>query len=179
MAKRGRGAANAGPVRIQRLDHRNAATARQIHGVWMAAYEQEARLLGVSTFPPLGRSVEDLMGDGDCFLGAFNQGVLAGALAFAPDDEPGQFIVNTLVVHPDHQRRGLARALMAEALRLGGAHPFAVATAAANAPALALYRSLGFVVYRQGTIGPEALALVKLRRPATDDGEGDGAPGAG
>jgi ribosomal protein S18 acetylase RimI-like enzyme len=41
---------------------------------------------------------------------------------------------------------------------------FAVATTALNAPALRLYRSLGFVEYRYGTIGAEGLGLVKLRR---------------
>ncbi len=156
--------------RIARLDHRNPATALRIHAVLMRAYAQEAALLQVRHFAPLARSVQDVQEDGDCYLGALAPGdgaeTLLGALAFAPDDEPGQFIVNSLVVHPDHQRRGIARALLLEALRLGGGHAFAVATATANAPALALYRSFGFAVYRQGSIGPEALALVKLRRPA-------------
>ena len=43
---------------------------------------------------------------------------------------------------------------------------YAVATGAENAPALALYRELGFVAYRQGSIGVGQLALVKLRRAA-------------
>lgn len=129
------------------------------------AYEQEARLLGASPFPPALRTVADIQGDTDCWLGAFEGAALAGALAFAPDAEPGQFIVNTLVVHPAQQRRGVARALLHEALRLGGGHAFAVATGEANTPALALYRSLGFEPYRRGSIGPQALPLVKLRRP--------------
>ena len=97
---------------------------------------------------------------------SFEHGALVGALGFAPDEEPGQFSVNSLVVHPDHQRRGIGRSLLLEALRLGDGEAFAVSTAAKNAPALALYTSHGFVAYRFGTIGPEALALVKLRRPA-------------
>ena len=51
--------------------------------------------------------------------------------------------------HPDHQRRGLATAMMSEGLRrlkhLGATHAL-VATGANNAPANALYTSLGFQV---------------------------------
>lgn len=113
------------------------------------------------------RTAPQMPSSADCCLGAFTGGRLAGVLAFAPDDEPGQFIVRVLAVHPEHQRRGLARALMLEALRLGGGRAFAVATGAHNAPALALYHGLGFEPYRWGSLGPGALALVKLRRLPT------------
>jgi len=43
---------------------------------------------------------------------------------------------------------------------------FSVSTGVKNAPALALYKEFGFVAYRYGTIGPEALELVKLRTSA-------------
>jgi len=43
---------------------------------------------------------------------------------------------------------------------------FSVSTGAINSPALALYREFGFVVYRRGAIGLEALELVKLRNSA-------------
>ena len=150
--------------RIQRLDHRDAAVAQGIHAVLQRAYAQEAALLGLRDFAPLQRRAADIQGDGDLYLGAIEQGQLCGALAFAPDDEPGQFIVNALVVDPAQQRRGYGRALMLAALQLGGGHPFAVSTAAANGPALALYRGLGFVEYRRGTLGEQGLAMVKLRR---------------
>lgn len=152
---------------IERLDHRRVEVARQIHGVLMLAYAQEAALLQVRHLPPLARTVADIQAEPDLYLGVVDGGALLGALSFAPDDEPGQFIVNALLVHPAHQRRGIGRALVLEALRLGGSHAFAVSTAAANAPALALYGGLGFVAYRHGSIGPEALPLVKLRRAGT------------
>ena len=40
-----------------------------------------------------------------------------------------------------------------------------VSTGASNTPALSLYKKLGFHEYRLGTIGPENLALVELRKP--------------
>ena len=58
-----------------------------------------------------------------------------------------------LAVDPDHQRRGLARALVRDGLRWArrrGALSMLVNTQEHNGGALALYESLGFVLERQG-----------------------------
>lgn len=140
--------------------------ARRIRAVWLPAGAQEARLTGASPLAHAAPLLQEIQASPLCWLGALDRGSLAGALAFGPDDEPGQYLVNALVVHPARQRRGLARALLGEALRLGGGHVFAVSTGEANAPALALYRGLGFVPYRRGSTGPGAPPMLKLRRPA-------------
>jgi len=168
-------------LRIAPLDHRDLAVAAQIHAILMPAYAQEAAMLGVQVFEPLQRTVAQVAADDDLYLGAYVGERLAGALSIGPDrdageEQAGQMLISSLVVHPEFQRRGLARALLLEALRLGAgdATVFTVATGLANAPALALYQGLGFVPYRLGTIGQEELALVKLRRlseaQATQDG---------
>ncbi|WP_130429930.1 GNAT family N-acetyltransferase [Rivibacter subsaxonicus] len=154
--------------RIEPLDHREPALASRIHAVLMLAYAQEAKLLQVRHFAPLDRTVEDIRSSREFFLGALRDQELLGVVGIGPDDEPGQICIASLVVHPAHQRQGIARALMLEALRRGEGMVFSVSTGAQNAPALALYRELGFVDYRWGTIGAEQLALVKLRRPPTN-----------
>jgi ribosomal protein S18 acetylase RimI-like enzyme len=151
-------------IRIEPLQHRDGATARRLQAVLALAHAQEAALLGVRHVAPLERTAEDLQRSDDLYLGALRGDVLLGALSVGPDDEPGQLCITSLVVHPAQQRQGIARALLAEVLRLGAGQVFAVATGAANAPALALYRQFGFVAYRQGCIGPASLPLVKLRR---------------
>lgn len=153
-------------LQITPLNHRDAATAARIHAVLLPAYAQEAQLLGARDFPPMRRSAADIQAEEAFYLGALDGDSLLGALALGPDEEPGQLLIGTLVVHPAQQRRGVARALLAEMLRQGAGTAFAVATGADNLPALALYRGAGFVVYRHGTVGPEAMPLVKLRRPA-------------
>jgi ribosomal protein S18 acetylase RimI-like enzyme len=158
----------AGPgFEIVLLDHRDAAVAHHIHAVLLPAYAQEARLLQAQDFPPMQRSAEDIQADDAIYLGAQRNGTLLGAVALARDGEPGQLLITTLVVHPAHQRQGVARALMTALLARGAGMAFGVATGARNAPALALYQALGFEIYRHGTVGPDALPLVKLRRPAT------------
>lgn len=161
------------PLRIVPLDHRRPAVARQIHDVLVLAHAQEAAVLQVERFVALERSPEDVAASLEYFLGALAGATLVGVVSLAPDDEPGQIEVAALVVHPAHQRRGVGRALMREALRRGQGAVLSVAVGARNAPALALYEGLGFVAYRRGTLGPEALPLVKLRRaPDPEDGPG-------
>lgn len=150
--------------RLEPLAHRDAGQAARIHAVWLPAYRQEAALLGLDVFEPLNRSPEEIQSLDEHFLGALRGDELLGCLSLAEDDVPGQILVCCLVVHPRHQRQGVARALMQRALQWGAARPFVVATAAANAPALALYSSLGFEIYRRGSMGLGALELVKLRR---------------
>ena len=156
---------------IRPLDHRQAAVAGQVHAVMQLAYAQEAALLQVQNelqhFAPLQTTVADLQRSIEFHLGAFAGDTLQGVVTVGPDDEPDQLCIGMLVVHPSAQRQGIARALMQDALQRGQGMVFTVATAAVNLPALALYRELGFVDYRRGSMGDERLALVKLRRCAT------------
>ena len=165
--------AGAADLRFAALDHRQAAQAEPLHALRLLAYAQEAALLGAQQLPALQQSVAELQAKDECFVGAWRDGALVGAVATAPDlEEPGQQLVTSLVVHPAHQRLGIARRLMLQHVLAGadgeleGSGPvvWAVVTGALNAPALALYQSLGFVPYRRGVVGPEELPVLKLRR---------------
>ena len=85
-------------------------------------------------------------------------------ITIGPDSEADHLSINALVVHPRHQRCGVASALLAEALHRGAGMAFCVATAAANAPALALYAAHGFKPWRHGTLADGMLPMIKLRR---------------
>jgi aspartate racemase len=152
------------PFRVVAIDHHDPAVAQRIHAVLVPAYAQEAALLQVKDFTPMRRTPQDIAAGREVYLGAWVGGALVGAIALEPDDEHEQILIGTLVVHPAQQRRGIARALLQAALKLAEEAVFAVSTGVRNAPALALYKSQGFVPYRRGSIGPEALPLVKLRR---------------
>jgi ribosomal protein S18 acetylase RimI-like enzyme len=151
-------------MKVEILSHRQPAVAEQIHTVLMLAYAQEAQLLEVKNFPPLEQTAADIQARDEFFLGSFDDRELLGVISVRPDDEAGQINIASLVVHPAQQRRGVARALLTNALQRAATATFSVSTAAKNAPALALYQQFGFEPYRWGTIGDEGLALVKLRR---------------
>jgi ribosomal protein S18 acetylase RimI-like enzyme len=151
-------------MQIAPLAHTDANIAAEIHAVMALAYAQEAQLLQVRDFPPLAQTVVDIQARQEFVIGLRIKEELLGVVCVGPDDEPQQLCITSLVVHPKAQRQGIARLLMQSVVARDLDAVFTVATAANNAPALALYESLGFVVYRRGVIGPAQMALVKLRR---------------
>ena len=97
---------------LSSIDHRIYVVAQQIHAIRMAAYKQEAELLGLTRFPPLERKVDDILASSEEFIGAFEDETLAGVLSVGPDEEGRGMSISSLVVHPAYQQRGLGRALV-------------------------------------------------------------------
>jgi len=149
----------------QHVDHRDLKVAERIHAVQMAAYRQEAELLGVKDFPPLAVSVRDIQELPETFLVAFAGTETIGAISTAPDEDVGGHSIESLVVMPCWQRQGVARILMEAVVAEYGAAPMAVQTAAKNLPVLSLYGKFGFVEFKRWCVGAEQLELVRLRRP--------------
>ena len=69
---------------------------------------------------------------------------LMGFIACTANDETGAAI-DLIAVRPDMRRCGIGRSLVETALSYYCGKPVTVTTQATNAPALALYRKLGFV----------------------------------
>jgi ribosomal protein S18 acetylase RimI-like enzyme len=159
--------AAADAIVVRRLVHGDVAAAQEIQKVFALARQQEAAQIGARpTDGSVRQEVRAITRSADLHLGARIGGELVGVLTVGPDAEAGQLSLTALVVHPQHQRRGVGAALVHDALGRGAGLDFAVVAGAANAPALALYRSLGFVEYRRGELGPARLPVVKLRRRA-------------
>lgn len=153
-------------VEIRPVSVESSEDARAVHSIQMAAYAQEAALLGVKTFPPLERTVQDIQFGAERFLGAWAATSLVGVLGYEfAADGPGMTI-SSLVVSPGRQRRGVGRLLVLEVLARFADLPVAVSTGAKNRPALALYTGSGFVEHSRGLIGPEKLEIVSLLRAA-------------
>jgi ribosomal protein S18 acetylase RimI-like enzyme len=148
---------------VGHADHRLLGIARAIHGVQMLAYAQEAALLGVPTLPPQQRTVEQLQASNECFVAACLSSTLLGAVGVIDKPEVSILVINSLVVHPAHQRAGIATRLLLHALAASNAASVRVSTGAGNEPALALYRQHGFVEYKRWFVGAERLELVALK----------------
>jgi ribosomal protein S18 acetylase RimI-like enzyme len=149
---------------LSSIDHRTHVVALQVHAIRMAAYKQEAELLRVTHFPPLERKVTDILNSEEVFIGAFENQALAGVLSVCQDEEGRGLSISSLVVLPAQQRRGVGHALVRAVIERHHTSEFTVQTAAANAPALALYTKFGFEEYRRWAFGNEPLELVKLSR---------------
>ncbi len=153
------------PLQITPLAHTRADTAADILRLMQAAHAQEAQWLQMPEFPQLRQTLPQLQASSHFHLGALQDGHIVGVLVIAPDDEPGQLNISTLVVHMQAQRQGVGRSLVQDALRRGPGVVFSVSAASANTAAMALYRGLGFVPYRQGLLAG-VLSITKLRRTA-------------
>jgi ribosomal protein S18 acetylase RimI-like enzyme len=153
-------------VRIEPINSKDPSVADQIRSVFALAYLQEGELLQVRQLAPLERTVSDIQKSSDFFLGAIEGNSIVGTLSLGPDAEPGQISISSLVVHPDFQRQGIGRSLLAAALQRASGFVPSVAACAQNLPALRLYGDFGFVRYRSGILGSENLEVVKLRASA-------------
>ncbi len=134
--------------------------------LWRVAQAQEARLLGMPvadlstlTMPGLG-SVDVI------HLCVDSGGCLAGLISIEPMNAAAGAVVQveTLVVAPSMQRRGIASMLLSAVLQRWPQHDVSVTTAIANAPALALYAGFGFRPLRFGSMGEAHVPVVKLLR---------------
>lgn len=150
------------------LDATDAAVAHPLHALLQAAHAQEAALVGVADLPALRRSVLDLQGANDDWLGAWAGERLVGALALHADpDDEAVIAVGSLVTHPEHQRQGVASLLLhAAVVSQGRRMPLSAQVLEANAPALALLRAAKFKPVRQWVElqGGQRLRWVKLLR---------------
>lgn len=169
-----------GAISIEEADPRRPGVAEAIHAVQMAAYAQESAMLGAASFPPLARTVDDVLRAEERYVAAFICGGMAKAMVGVvgveegtveaakwslPGDRPRpHHHIASLVVAPAHQRCGIGRRLVERVVAEHGAGLLTVSTAAANGPALALYAGLGFSIVSGMPVGTPPIEIVLLRR---------------
>ena len=127
---------------IELLEHRSESVAKQIYDVFQHSYKVEADLVGVEDFPPLRRKASHIQSSDSQFLGLRIGVDLAAVIEFT---QTGEILsIDSLVVHPQYFRRGLASHLL-RSLLADVSWQFAdVETAAVNRPAVVLYEKFGF-----------------------------------
>lgn len=155
-------------VTVELINHRDRSVAERIHAIQLAAYTQEAKLLGVSEFSPLQRDISAVEISNELFLGAYLRQELVGVIGFEQAESAGTICISSLVVAPAFQRLGVGRALLTAAVNEFSSQVLVVSTGAANVPALALYAQFGFVGFDRQLVGVERLQLVELRRPSSN-----------
>jgi ribosomal protein S18 acetylase RimI-like enzyme len=128
--------------------------------VQRAGYAVEATLIGVESLPPQHDTVDDLRAE-SLWVAEGEDGTICGLVGLENDDE---LSICRLVIRPDRMRRGVGRALVEHALALAAGRPVRVGTAAANTPALTLYRALGFEQDAHKIVGGN-IPYVELRHP--------------
>ncbi len=148
---------------IKDLDLSNERQVLEILDLQRASYAVEAELIGSLDIPPLKDTQDTLRRCGETFCGYLAEGRLVGAISYKRGD--GVLDIHRLVVHPDHFRKGIARALVEHIEEIAGsADRIIVSTGAKNTPAKRLYRGLGFEETREAEVAP-GLRLTFFEKP--------------
>lgn len=152
-------------VELATLVHRDPDVAAQIRDLQRAAYRVEADLIGFQQIPPLLEEAEDVQRLDVTFLGALDGEALLGLIGYR---RLGTVVdIDRLAVDPRWFRRGLGRQLLAAVHEREDPERFEVSTGTANVPALALYRTAGYVPTRQQF---DRVQTTRLTRFAASDG---------
>jgi ribosomal protein S18 acetylase RimI-like enzyme len=120
------------------------AVASDILAVQIAAYRVEGALIGISDFAPLNSTVEEIASSVDVFIGVHLADRLVGVARIESLDGHPAAEIASLVVHPEFHRQGIGRLLLQHVIATRGRDGLRVSTAEHNAPALGLYRQMGF-----------------------------------
>ena len=150
-------------VTVSPIDSKSSEASDRIHAVQVAAYSQEALLLGVNSLPATERSSADIHLLAEFFIGAFSNGQLVGVISHK-ETPSAEIEICSLAVLPTFQRRGVARLLLRRVVSTSVDKSIVVSTASANVPALTLYHQEGFSIFRRSTAATLPLEMVHLRR---------------
>lgn len=132
---------------IERLHQAQLAVAREIYLVFQLSYAIEAKLLNAINFPPLERSINDIMASRTQFYGYRDSGQLKAVVELSSNAATTH--IQSLVVRPECFRQGIGSALIRFVLRKYDSKTFTVETGLANDPATKLYERFGFKAARQ------------------------------
>ena len=143
------------------LRHADMAIARAIRELARTAYEVEADLIGTPDFPPLRRTAAGIRRSSTEFYGIYQDSQLQALVEL--EATPGFVTIASLAVSPGRHRRGLGQRLLRFVIASFGRRELRVSTAAANAPARALYEKHGFTEL-PACRAVEGYELVNFRR---------------
>ncbi len=116
--------------------------AKKIYSIFQSAYKIEAKLLNVTDFPPLERTVNNFISSNNTFFAYFNHTVILAIIEI--DCQNISTHIQSLVVDPSEFRKGIARKLTNYILKNYKSQLFTVETGLNNVPAIQLYKSIGF-----------------------------------
>ena len=123
---------------ITKLKSSNEYIANLIYTIFQDSYKVEAQLIGVLNFPPLLRSVKDIINSKTDFYGFSENNKLAAIIEIVVTDK--HLDIHSLTVDPKYFRKGIADKLISYILDASEITEAIVETALVNKPAISLYK---------------------------------------
>ena len=134
----------------------------QVSAIYDLAKPDEMRgIVDAQAITPLAQDSQMLRYFSDSELWVYEEnGAVIGFIGRKKD------VVSWLFVHPDHRRKGIARSLLNELIRIHQG-PLKLNLVKSNQPALTLYESCGFEVFEEfeGNMYGCSIPAVRMRLP--------------
>jgi ribosomal protein S18 acetylase RimI-like enzyme len=139
--------------------------AEEILALQKLAYRSEAEIIDDFAIPPLHQTLDETLSEFEqqVVLKVEHEGrVIASVRSYL---EAGTCYIGKLIVHPDHQDRGLGtRLLRAAEDRFPAANRYELFTGQRSEKNLHIYRKAGYRVFKSRAVS-EKLTLVFLEKP--------------
>ena len=132
---------------IEKLQNKDIKVAGNIRSVFQVSYAVEAKLLQVTEFPPLKRSLDSYVNCPNDFFGFEKNKELVGVIEIKHN--PSFTHIQSLVVDPAFFRQGIAGKLIEFVLKTFDGKLFMVETGVKNQPAIELYKKFDFLEVKQ------------------------------
>ena len=127
---------------ISRINNKNVDLSKKIYSIFQASYKIEAKLLNTKNFPPLKRKVNDFLDCNNLFYAYFIEEKIVGIIEVYSNTRNTH--IQSLVVHPNYFRKGIASKLVEFILDNHATINFSVETGEKNIPAINLYKRFNF-----------------------------------
>lgn len=127
---------------FKRIENKEIETAKKLYEIWQESYIIEKEIIGAKIFPPLDRTISDFIKSKNNFYSYIDKNNLLGVIEI--DCKADSVHIQSLVVSPNHFRKGIASKLIDKVFTLHKSLLYTVETGNDNDPAKKLYESKGF-----------------------------------
>ena len=124
------------------LNNHKKNIAQKLYEIWQESYIIEKEIIGAKIFPPLDRTISDFIKSKHSFYSYIEKNNLLGVIEI--DCRANSIHIQSLVVSPNHFRKGIASKLIDKVFTLHKSLLYTVETGNDNDPAKKLYKSKGF-----------------------------------
>ena len=126
---------------IKKINNKDIEISKKIYNIFQKSYKIEAKILNVSKFPPLERSIENIINSDTLFFGFFIKKKIVSIIE--TENNFQSIHIQSLVVCPNYFRQGIGKKMINKIIK-DTSKNITVETGLKNHPARSLYEFLGF-----------------------------------